>query len=472
MSRFDQLWPNQQEALTFALQRPATMLDMDMGTGKTRVALEYMLEVAPRHVLVLCPKSVMPVWPREIDKHGPYPVDFRVWTAQGSRTVAKKADEIRQMLEDQPVHAHEIWVFVMNYDIVWRNEMRHAVDRINPDLIILDESHRAKAPNSKISKYLAMMGRRTRYKLCLSGTPMANSPLDIYGQYRFLDNTVFGTRYDMFREEYAILGGPERNFVVGFKNQDKLMRKFRTLAYSCKMDDIKDRLKLPDKLPHRVVEVDLPAADMKLSKQLAKEFIAEVDNGQASGTIVLKNVLHKLLRLQQITSGFAMAQDGLLEAPAPVELNAAKEEAIYELMLDMSSSARLVVFVVFKHDIRAVIRSATKAEKRVFQLSGEANQLEQWNRSGGVLVVQIQAGAEGIDLTSANTCIYYSLPTSVALYEQSMARLYRPGQTRSVLFIHLVATGTVDVDMLHSMNRKRSLFEDFMKGERNYGFLR
>ena len=92
---------------------------------------------------------------------------------------------------------------------------------------------------------------------------------------------------------------------------------------------------------------------MKLSKQLAKEFIAEVDNGQASGTIVLKNVLHKLLRLQQITSGFAMAQDGLLEAPAPVELNAAKEEAIYELMLDMPSSARLVVFVVFKHDIRA-----------------------------------------------------------------------------------------------------------------------
>ena len=90
MSRFDQLWPNQQEALTFALQRPATMLDMDMGTGKTRVALEYMLEVAPRHVLVLCPKSVMPVWPREIDKHGPYPVDFRVWTAQGSRTVAKR----------------------------------------------------------------------------------------------------------------------------------------------------------------------------------------------------------------------------------------------------------------------------------------------------------------------------------------------------------------------------------------------
>lgn len=460
------LWPNQQQALTQVMSRPATMLDMDMGTGKTLVAIRSILAYNVQSVLVVCPKAVMPVWEREIIKHGPYSVDIKVWTANANSTVSVKASDMEDFISNNP---GSVKVCVVNYDIVWRGPMRTIIDLVPPEMVILDESHRAKAAGSKVSKYLAMVGKRTRYRLCLSGTPMANSPLDLYGQYRFLDPTIFGTRFDGFRDQYAILGGPERNFVVGYKNQDILMAKFRTIAYSCKMEDIKDRIKLPDKLPHSVIPVTLPNKDMKLSRDLAKEFIAQDESG---GVIALPSVLHKLLRLQQITSGFAVMQDNPLEDPYQRELNTAKEDALSDLMLDMPSSAFLVVFVVFKHDIDATMRAATKAKKNIFEISGRANQLEEWRKYGGVLVVQIQAGAEGIDLTVANTCVYYSLPTSLALYEQSLARLYRPGQTKPVNFIHLVAQDTIDEDMLDSINNKRSMFEDFANGKRDFGFIK
>lgn len=462
-------WPNQQEAFDFAMQRSAVMLDMDMGTGKTRVAIDLILSHNVRSVLVCCPKSVMSVWLREIDKHGPYDREWRTWTARGNQTVAVKAECMTDFNEYGCPWPDMVKVCVINYDIAWRLPMRNAILRMQPDMVILDESHRAKAAGSKVSRFMAMLGKRTYYKLCLSGTPMANSPLDLYGQYRFLDPMIFGTRYDAFRDKYAIMGGPERNFVIGYQNQDQLMAKFRSIAYTCKMEDIKDRLKLPDLLPHQTVEVTLPAKDMKLSKKLTKEFIAEAGDGK---TVVLKNVLHKMLRLQQIASGFTMAQENPLDIPELVELNTAKEDALTDLMQDMPPLAHLVVFAVFKHDLEACVRSARKVNRNVYQLSGAANELEDWNLWGGVLVVQIQAGSEGIDLTKANTCVYFNLPTSVAMYEQSMARLYRPGQTQPVNFIHLVAADTIDADMLESMNNRRSLFDDFANGNRSYGFLR
>src|SRR5699024_4796093 len=130
----------------------------------------------------------------------------------------------------------------------------------------------AKAAGSKVSKYLAMLGRRVRYKMCLSGTAMANSPLDVYGQYRFLDPTIFGTNHYYFLQRYAILGGPERRFVVGYKNQKELKEKFQSIAYSCRMSDVASRLKLPKYLPPMERMVKLPARDMVTSNRLAKEF--------------------------------------------------------------------------------------------------------------------------------------------------------------------------------------------------------
>jgi SNF2 family DNA or RNA helicase len=89
-----------------------------------------------------------------------------------------------------------------------------------------------------------------------------------------------------------------------------------------------------------------------------------------------------------------------------------------------------------------------------------------------VLAVQIQAGAEGIDMTNSNHAIYYSLPHSLALYNQSKARLYRPGQKSAVSFCHLLAEDTVDEAMYKALIKKEDVIEAIKNGTFDFGFIK
>jgi SNF2 family DNA or RNA helicase len=460
-------WQNQEEAVQFALSHPAVMLDMEMGTGKTRSALDAVFLREDVHtVLIVCPKAVIPVWRENLTKF--HSGDKWYCWDERTGTIKQKADKLLQWIHD--CQGFDKYFIVLNYDIVWRREMGELLKMFTFDTIILDESHRAKAAGTKVSKYLALIGKKAKYRMCLSGTPMANSPLDVYGQYRFLDPSIFGTNHSRFLDSYAVMGGPERKFIVGYKNQQELSRKFKSIAYTCKMSDIADRLKLPDALPPIQRYVDIPSKDMKTCRQLGEEFIAEC----GSGVVTVNNVLVKMLRLQQITSGFCFTQEDVFDSAKVEELNTAKQDELLEILSDLSPLASLVVFAVFRHDIGVAIESARKSKREAFELSGEKNELEEWKKAepGAVIVVQIQAGAEGVDLTKANHAVYYSLPHSLALYNQSRARLYRPGQTRPVSFIHLLARDTIDESMYSALMNKKDVVESIKDGTFDFGYIK
>jgi SNF2 family DNA or RNA helicase len=236
------------------------------------------------------------------------------------------------------------------------------------------------------------------------------------------------------------------------------------------MSDIADRLKLPPQLPVTKQTVTLPAKDYKLAKELAKDFIAECHEG---GAVVVSNVLSKMLRMQQIASGYCVVQDGPAEEKRVQELNTSKADALEDLLTDISPEASVAVFCVFVHDLDTVAGVAAKAKRSAFELSGRANQLDEWKKHpGAVIAVQIRAGAEGVDMTNANHAIYFSLPYSLAQYNQSKARLYRPGQTRPVHFCHLIAEGTIDEAMYKSLQRKRDVIDAIKDGTFDYGFVK
>lgn len=464
------LWPAQREAVEFALARPAAMLDMGMGCGKTRVAVEAIRRREDvRRVLVVCPKAVVPVWGRECAKYlGPG--TYRVHERSPSATVARTAEAVRGVLDRDP---GVLDLLVVNYDSVWRRPLGdllcRAADRGALDMVVLDESHRAKAAGSKVSKYLAMLGRRVPYRLCLSGTPMANSPLDVYGQYRFLDRSIFGTSHERFLQQYAVMGGPDRNFVVGYKNQQDLMARFRSIAYTCSLEDVADRAKLPDALPDQVLPVGLPARDMRALRDLQRDFVAECGGGFATAS----NVLVRLLRMQQITSGFCEVQPGPGEAGELRELNSAKYDAALDWARDLPPTDRLVVFCTFTHDLDMSRRLSEALGRPFFELSGREHRADEWRASeGGLLAVQIQAGAEGVDLTASSRALYWSLPHSLALYEQSRARIRRPGQSRPAQFVHLVAEGTVDEGVYASLRAKRDVIDAVRDGSFDFGYMR
>ena len=463
MKELPNRWQNQDEAVHFALSHPACMLDMDMGTGKTRVAIDTAFARNDVYrILVVCPKAVVRVWRENLNKFAPDD-RWQCWDLQKG-TVKSKAEDLKKWLK---IPASKQFV-VVNYDCVWRKEMGDLITKSNFHLVILDESHRAKAAGSKVSKYLALLGKRVRYKMCLSGTPMANSPLDVYGQYRFLDQSIFGTNHYLFLQEFAVLGGPDRRFIVGLKNQKELNRRFSSIAYTCKMSDIKDRINLPDMLPPIERKVDLPSKDMKTMKELNREFIAEC----GSGHVVVSNVLVKLVRLQQITSGFCLTKENVLDDYSVQELNTAKADALEDMLKDISIQDNIVVFCHFRHDLETIRAITLGSGRKYFELSGSWNTLEDWKKcDGGVIGVQIQAGAEGVDMTKARYAVYFSLPHSLALYNQSKARLYRPGQNEKVSFIYLIAEKTIDESLYESLMKKEDIIESIKAGTFDFGYL-
>ena len=209
---------------------------------------------------------------------------------------------------------------------------------------------------------------------------------------------------------------------------------------------------------------------MRTLRELSKEFVAECSTGN---TIVVNNVLTRALRMQQIAAGFCLT---VSEPGAPAEaedLNTAKADALLDYLEDIDCQERVVVFCQFKHDLQVIREVAHKNGRPSFELSGSENTLERWKvASGAVLAVQIQAGAEGVDMTCSNHAVYFTLPYSLALYDQSKARLYRPGQTRPVSFVHLIAEGTIDELIYQSLMRKRNLIDAVKDGSLDYGVLK
>lgn len=446
-----QLWRHQLQAFHFAKAMPACGLFMEMGCGKSLVAVALRAEWQAQLTLIICPKSVVQnVWPGEFTKHAQEPVRV-IPLSRG--TVAQKQKEAAAAVAQARATGQPV-VLVIGYQSAWREPFASWALQQEWDMVVLDESHKIKAPGGKVSMFCAQLGRRAKRRLVLTGTPAPHSPLDVYAQYRFLDPGVFGTSFNAFKQRYAVMGGYGGYQVLGFRHLEELNQKMYSIAFRVRSTDVLD---LPP-IQHLTRTCKLSAEGARVYRQLAEEMIAEIQASEITAT----NALTKLLRLQQITSGFVRTDDG-----RDVQVDTSKQELFADVLEDIVPAEPVVVFARFQHDLDVIRQASEKAGRRYFELSGRMDQVQAWKqaaRQAGdgpapVIGVQIQAGGAGIDLTEARYVIYYSKGFSLGDYEQSLARAHRPGQTRHTYVIHLVAEGTVDVKVERALSARRDVVE-------------
>ena len=435
-------WQHQRDALAFVKDKPGSMLAMEMGTGKTKVAIDLMDAQDYRRVLIVCPLSVVAgVWPGEFAKHSAAP-----WTVL---PLAHGSVKDKQAQAEAALLKSERAAVVINYESVWREPFGSWARKQPWDLVVMDECHRCKTPGGVASRYCSRLSDRVPQRLALTGTPMAHSPLDIYAQYRALDKSIYGTSYFRFKSRYAVMGGWNNREIMGYQHQEEFQEKFYSIAYRVEAADVLD---LPPLLTvNRLCELGPKAR--KLYRALERDFIADLEEGR----ITAVNALSRLLRLQQVTSGYARTEDG-----RDVEVDTTKAELLADLLEDMGKEP-VVVFARFTHDLEVVHRGARRLGRPSYEISGARKELQIWNENGGVLAVQIQSGGLGIDLTKARYAVYYSLSFSLGDYLQSQARLHRHGQKRPVEIIHLIATQTVDEKVMAALAAREQIVESIMK---------
>jgi len=455
-------WSHQVEAWKLAAHKYAFYLAFEMGCGKSKSAIDMANGWNASKVLILCPKKVIDVWPEQFDLHSHQP--FHVF-APTKGTVARKTAELQQAMQLANVRNQRI-AAVFNYDAFWRPPLgpTHIRNRIKDlgvlmqydwDLLILDECHRIKAPGGRASWGAARIAKKAKHRLALSGTPMPSSLIDVYAQYRALNDAIFGRSFQLFRKRYCIMGGFENKQVVAFTNIEELNQKFYSMAYRVKAADVLD---LPE-TQHIERRCDLDDQTMALYRELEQEFIAEVQDARAAGgEISVDNALVKLLRLAQLAGGFAKLDDG-----RELVIDNSKIELCTEILEDLPLDEPVVIFTRFVNELERIKTAAQSIGRSCAEVSGRYNELADWKAGKyNVLVAQIQAGGEGIDLTRARYCIYFSVGFSLGQYLQSLARTHRPGQMRKVFYYHLIAKGTVDVKTWYALKSRFKVIESVL----------
>lgn len=453
---------HQKKAFAIGTTIPFAALLMEQGCGKsmTSVAIagHRFLYDGLKRVLVIAPTSVVPVWPREFNDYADFPFEVRALTG----TSKEKSAQLNSWKPNPDV----LQVAVVNYESTWRMEEALAKWlKVAVSMVICDESQRIKTPNATQSKCVHRLGKLARFRLILTGTPVTQSPLDFFSQYKFLDESIFGGSFVQFRNRYALMGGFENRQVVAYRNMDELVRKAHSVAYRVSKAEALD---LPAEITQPLF-VELDKKTRGIYNELKKEAIAELDSGQM---VTAQVVLTKLLRLSQIAGGFVTDENRQVHAVGKEKLQAF-EETLDDLM---AAGKKVVVFARFIPEIEAITRMLQEKGIDHGVITGDVSQTErgelvekfQKDPDCRVFVAQIQTAGLGITLTAADTAIFYSMDFSLANHEQAKARIHRIGQKNNVTYIYLLAKDTVDEKVFDALKAKKNVADSVVDNWRDF----
>jgi len=454
-------WLHQRQAYTFAIERAATMLALGMGTGKSKIAVGLCEGWWAEKVLVIAPKKATTVWPGQFAQHAAQSWNVPSGAVRGRSGKILKNPTISARLKHftQALALTGPTAIVLNYEMLVSKLVRDWLAGVAWDVVIFDESHRIKSPGGKWSR--AAMKIKAPRRLALTGTPMPHSPPDLYAQFRALDPSVYGTSYARYRQRFFRMGGFENREVVGWNDEAGHTAAFKAASFIAESKDVLDLPPTQD-LPHTYVE--LGEDGRRHYDELHEEFITAVGDG----VVTAANALTRLLREQQVTSGHLPSDTDCRRPKRATTIGTEKADALAEILGDLPYDEPVVVFARFTHDLDEIMRVALEANRIYGEISGRRDDgltalapRRAGKMADGVQVcgVQIAAGGEGIDLTRARYAVYYSMGFSLGQYQQSRARIHRPGQERSTMYLHILAANTIDTQVYRALKAKKQVVD-------------
>lgn len=436
-------------------QEVAFILAAEMGVGKTFIATLLALGLNARSVLIVCPLRVISSWKTQLAQYlpsGSYclaALDDRLGGKKKKTSVADRlAEAVRLSRLAEATGAR--FFLAINYDSFYRDGINDFLIKRKWGVVIYDESHKIKAAGSKSSMFAKRLRGSAEKVILASGTFLAHSPLDAYGQMRAADPKVLGTSAAAFRSQYAKLGGPNKQWVVGYQNTEELENKLAPFTW---------RKTKAEALPYLPEETEAEFATelVPAARKVYDEFEADLITAIEGETLSATNALTKILRLQQICGGGVPTDDGRYHI-----VDTSKRALLVDTLEDLGPVPS-VIFCRFRSDIDAAHEACKLAGRTSKELSGQRNDLEEWQAGeGDDLVVQVQSGSVGISLVRASTAIYYSLSCSLVEYDQSRSRLHRPGQKNTVTYIYLTIQDSIDQKILKALRARKDVVTEIM----------
>jgi SNF2 family DNA or RNA helicase len=445
---------------------------MDQGTGKTKVLLDDAAhnyrEGRINFLLVLCPNSVKTNYPAEIETHlaPDIPRQYAIWYSGPNKDQKEQLEKFLTNIEDGVGGLH---ILVANIDALRVKRFYDLAAKLSNEqaiMIAVDESTRIKKSTAQRTKRATALRKNCKLARIMTGTPIIKTPLDAYGQLRFLDEDILGySSFYAFRNHYAIMGGFGGYQVQSYQNIDDLERRIRSCSFRVEKHECLD---LPEKMyAKRIIEMTnkqaIAYSEMRdISSLFLEDFVDE------HGELTAQIKLAQLLRLQQITSGFLPIVDDVGTTIDTQFIGADSPKIKEALSIIEECNHKVIVWGRFKPELYELYNQLSD-EAVIF--TGDQNDEErQWAReafqdpdsSVRVFIGQVATGGVGINLFRGQTVIYLSNSFSTEDRVQSEDRAHRIGTQFSVQYIDLIVEGTVDELIVDTLRGNKRLSDVIM----------
>lgn len=447
-----QPYAHQIRALEKARTRSAFALFMEQGTGKTKVAIDRAGELWTAGqitgVLVVAKKGVHRQWiESQLPEHFGGEWAGAYW--QGTRFIEARSGEglVWRAINFDGAKTPKGKAACLEFIAAHKGRV----------LIIGDETQEIKNYNSARHKAMETLkaAQTVPHRLALTGTPIAKDLTDEWAQLRWLDERILGMRYvNAFRAEYCIMGGYEGREVIGHKN----LERFRAKVDSATFRATKDELGILPKA-YRRWTFDLSEEQRRVIRSLRQDLVSRIDSGEI---VSAATAAAAMVKIQQVSNGFVVDEDGIAR-----DLNSnPRLEALLEV-LD-ATPGKVIVWARFRRDVE-LVRAALDAQGigTVEYHGGTPDQeraanVREFLRPGGarVFLSNPQAGGTGLNLQGeCRHAIYYSNSFNAIDRWQSEDRIHRIGTRGAIVYVDLVAKGSVDSAILANLRRKQGISE-------------
>lgn len=475
----------------------AYSLFCEPGTGKTAIMirkLDHTISHSNRQtlILILCPKNIRQNWINEIHKfsmHGKRgDNNIFITQLQGLNSADREANFLTAISSEEAGSKHV--VLISGYESFVQTEGIHKYEY---DLCLLDESHNIANPSTKRTKTLLACRSHFNSVVIATGTPIRNTPFDTYTQMEFLGTGYSGfDSFAAFKAFYGIYTTPTAfqkiRHLEGFNNIPLLQEKLAKYSFIIKKEEALPHL---PKKTFSIMECNLSVEQYKVYTSLAEQLYAEIENyGPNPDSITVNNILTQMLRLAQITSGFAS-----IDAKTEDEKNSInrfdpnpklelliklllgdKEEEIDGILEDKNRKA--LVWCCFKENLK-MIHSRLKLEgieSVMFHGSTDDkdDMVELFNRDANtrVFIGIAASGGVGLNLvgfdpnnpeaytTNTTDSIIYSSNWSMVNRLQAIDRSHRYNTRVPQHITDLIVPRSIDQEILDRLQMKTDISMD------------
>jgi SNF2 family DNA or RNA helicase len=438
---------------TLREKAPAAILADEVGLGKTieagLILKELMLRGIVQSVLVLAPKALLTQWQDELREH--FDEDFVL------------TDEKRfRGFEQEPRVVCSLPQFVRSFS--------HIATR-TWDCLVVDEAHLLANPSSKRRKSVAEL--RTRWRLLLTATPVANRLTDLYSLLDLVNPGRLGTQREF---ELDYVADPGTNRVLRPERASRLQAIVR--EHMCRTRRSETDIAFSGRTVDTRSIAPTPAEDALITD--VTDYLRSLFRRMPTTKANRGAVIREIMALQQSLSSSPRAieqslrkraekhasERGLLLALADrcAQAESAKERLLLEVLSELGDEPVLIFTLRLETAARlreVIARRGRTAECYVGALSRSQREVlvQRFNTGGLQTLIATDAGAEGLNLHQRCHVVFnYDLHWNPMRIEQRIGRVHRLGQLHDVTVFNFVLKDTIDDYVLRLLYQKINLF--------------